>query len=274
VIDYPMLERIHYLLVAGFDVFGNVGHQVSTRAYMDFLRMEGEHNYLLLLPLKHRAALVRVWYRDLDREAQRAVEFSLAMFTEETSVRYRTATPERELHHLLEARVAAVNHPRYALSKVDNSELREAMQRLADSPPHAATLWPELSFVSVALDGGARQHFTVLRDSAHTNLSELLHEAERRVATEDRLTVVRGFIGAYPSALYRVRAQSLSLFVNAATSMNSEQAARQLHRHFGVRRVTPDFWSHSDMLTASYRKLMPGEAGLFDYGRLLPEYVE
>jgi hypothetical protein len=42
VVDFPLLERIHYLLVAGFDVFGNVGHQVTARLYMDFLRMEGD----------------------------------------------------------------------------------------------------------------------------------------------------------------------------------------------------------------------------------------
>ncbi|MCK5360658.1 MAG: fatty acid cis/trans isomerase, partial [Gammaproteobacteria bacterium] len=39
VIDYPLLERIHYLLVAGFNVFGNLKHQLNTRLYMDFLRM-------------------------------------------------------------------------------------------------------------------------------------------------------------------------------------------------------------------------------------------
>ncbi|MGB1141734.1 MAG: fatty acid cis/trans isomerase, partial [Halioglobus sp.] len=49
VIDYSLLERIHYLLVAGFDVYGNVGHQLETRLYMDFLRMEGEQNFLFFL---------------------------------------------------------------------------------------------------------------------------------------------------------------------------------------------------------------------------------
>ncbi|MFW2372134.1 MAG: fatty acid cis/trans isomerase, partial [Gammaproteobacteria bacterium] len=42
IIDYPLLERIHYLLVAGYNVYGNVGHQLTSRLYMDFLRMEGE----------------------------------------------------------------------------------------------------------------------------------------------------------------------------------------------------------------------------------------
>ena len=31
-------------------VFGNVGHQLFSRIYMDFLRMEGEASFLLLLP--------------------------------------------------------------------------------------------------------------------------------------------------------------------------------------------------------------------------------
>jgi hypothetical protein len=39
-LNYQLLERIHYLLVAGFDVFGNVGHQLDARLSMDFLRME------------------------------------------------------------------------------------------------------------------------------------------------------------------------------------------------------------------------------------------
>jgi hypothetical protein len=54
VLGYPLFERIHYLLVAGFDVYGNVGHQLATRAYMDFLRMESEFAFLALLPAQAR----------------------------------------------------------------------------------------------------------------------------------------------------------------------------------------------------------------------------
>ena len=35
---------------AGFDVFGNVAHQVSTRLYMDHLRMQAELLFLSFLP--------------------------------------------------------------------------------------------------------------------------------------------------------------------------------------------------------------------------------
>ena len=46
VVDYPLLERIYYALVAGFDVYGTAGHQLATRLYMDALRVEGESYFL------------------------------------------------------------------------------------------------------------------------------------------------------------------------------------------------------------------------------------
>ncbi len=63
VIGYPLLERIYYLLVAGYDVWGNTPHQLQTRLYMDFLRMEGEANFLMLLPREQREKLRGHWYR-------------------------------------------------------------------------------------------------------------------------------------------------------------------------------------------------------------------
>ncbi|NOY62677.1 MAG: isomerase, partial [Gammaproteobacteria bacterium] len=62
VIDYPLFERIHYLLVAGFNVFGNISHRLSTRVYMDFLRMEGEDYFLAFLPANRRKAIRDTWY--------------------------------------------------------------------------------------------------------------------------------------------------------------------------------------------------------------------
>ena len=50
VIDYTQLERIYYALVAGFDVFGNLSHQLNVRRYMDYLRMEGELNFISFRP--------------------------------------------------------------------------------------------------------------------------------------------------------------------------------------------------------------------------------
>ncbi len=66
VVGYALMERIHYLLVAGYDQYGNVGHQLMTRMYMDFMRMEGEFNFLAFLPQKDRLRERQLWYRDVD----------------------------------------------------------------------------------------------------------------------------------------------------------------------------------------------------------------
>jgi hypothetical protein len=54
VIGYPLFERIYYCWSPAYDPYGNVGHQLQSRLYMDFLRMEGEANFLLLLPKASR----------------------------------------------------------------------------------------------------------------------------------------------------------------------------------------------------------------------------
>jgi len=268
-VDYPMLERIHYLLVAGFDVFGNVGHQIGTRMHMDFLRMEGEHNYLALLPIKRRGALIKAWYRGLSRRANLAVDYTLGTFTEEPSIRYRSATPEHELLDMVLARLANVISHRNDLSSIAQVDLRASLIRLAHLPASAATWWPEHLILTVVQRDGTETHATVLRDSVHTNISELFLEDDRRVPTEDRLTVLRGFVGAYPNALFRVPLDELEELVADAERAISEPAWEQLHRRYGVLRTNPDFWQHSDRLHAAYRDLVPAEAGLFDYSRLI-----
>ena len=63
VMDYPILERMYYTLVAGFDVFGNIVHQVATRRYMNLLRIEAEDEFLTFLPGSQRKPLRDEWYR-------------------------------------------------------------------------------------------------------------------------------------------------------------------------------------------------------------------
>jgi hypothetical protein len=62
VIDYAQFERIYYSLVAGYDVFGNVSHQTNIRRYMDFLRIEGEINFMRYMPKKSRFKMLESWY--------------------------------------------------------------------------------------------------------------------------------------------------------------------------------------------------------------------
>lgn len=90
-VDYPILERIHYLLVAGFDVYGTPSHQAMTRMYMDFLRMEAEMNFLSFLPAQARQKEVAQAYRG----ANDSVQAYLDTYFDKGGVSTPLALPDR-----------------------------------------------------------------------------------------------------------------------------------------------------------------------------------
>jgi hypothetical protein len=108
VINYPLFERIFYLLVSGYDVYGNVGHQLNSRLYMDFMRMEGEFNFLVFLPQRVRESTAMYWYRGATGEAREYVYGKNAYLDAESAVPYRGGDPQRELFELLRQRLAPV----------------------------------------------------------------------------------------------------------------------------------------------------------------------
>ena len=65
VMDYPHFERIYYALVAGFDVYGTLGHQLAIRLYMDGLREEGESYFLGFMPAEKRKSMMASWYNGI-----------------------------------------------------------------------------------------------------------------------------------------------------------------------------------------------------------------
>ena len=104
-IEYPILERIHYLLVAGFDVYGNVGHQLNSRLYMDFLRMEGEFNFLTLLPEEARARYRDNWYRGASERVKGYVYGDRMNFEVNSGIPFETDDPKAELFEMLRRRM-------------------------------------------------------------------------------------------------------------------------------------------------------------------------
>ena len=263
VLGYPTLERIHYLLVAGFDVYGNVGHQLATRLYMDFLRMEGEMNFLALLPLAERQTVRERWYRGADKAEIALLGDAQAYFPAETGIRFATADPLAELYAMMKKHVARVTSGRYALSSGDHE-----LQRLAALRGRALSYLPEASILTVRDAAGAARHFSLIANRAHSNVAELFDEVERRLPDEDTVLVASGFIPAYPNAFFVVEDSQLGRFVDAVAGLKSEGDYAALASAYGVRRTSPRFWAHSDALHAAWRRTEPREAGLLDYNRL------
>ena len=268
VISYALLERIHYLLVAGFDVYGNVGHQLTSRLYMDFLRMEGESNFIALLPRAARDSTRDYWYRGASDRVKEYVHGDKSSFEQETGVHYRTSDPQRELYQLLRSRLARVLGHQYDLSTVQETSLRSDLQSLAAVRGRSLSFLPEVVFLEVDDAPGATRYFTLLRNTGHTNVSHVFTEDQHILEDEHTLIVVPGFIGSYPNALYAVARADLRRLAEAIGRLSSEDDYRALADRFAIRRSHPGFWAHSDALHDGYARTAPGEAGLFDYNRL------
>lgn len=269
VLGYPLLERIHYLLVAGFDVYGNVGHQLATRTYMDFLRMEAEFAFLAFLPPDTRIRERDFWYRDTSERINGEIVGQVSDIDVGTAVEYRTNNQKLELYQMLGERYAAMDEHRHNIDHPTvPAAIARAMRRLAAIGGLVVSRSPEVAFLYIPDAPRGAEVFTIIHNDAHLNISSPLDEADRRAPKEDTLTVARGFVGTYPNALYVVPQAQLNEFVDAVAGVVTEADYRGLQRRFGVRRTDPRFWETSDRLHELYRARSPIEAGLFDLSRV------
>jgi Fatty acid cis/trans isomerase (CTI) len=88
------------------------------------------------------------------------------------------------------------------------------------------------------------------------------------VPAENTMTVVPGFIGAYPNAIFRVTRSDVPALASAISTLASEADYRRLADRHAIRRTHPRFWAASDELIDAYATWAPTEAGILDYSRL------
>jgi hypothetical protein len=269
VIGYPLFERMHYLLLAGYDVYGNVGHQLATRLYMDFLRMEGELNFLAFLPLKDRQPVLDFWYRGRKEQTDRYFTDAAAYFPRESGVHYHTGDHLGELYRAVAQRMAPLRDPALDWKNAGLTAAKVAqMRRLSKVHGIPASVMPEFSLLLLRHPGEQLQIVSLVRNSAHSNVSQIFDEEKRRLPKEDTLLALNGVIGAYPNALFAVDPENLPVFVDAVSRLADDGGLVRLTDRFGVRRSDPRFWPLSDALHAEWRRTAPREAAVLDYSRL------
>jgi hypothetical protein len=267
-VDYSLLERIYYLLVAGYDVYGNITHNLNSRLYMDFLRMEGEANFISFLPPDARAAALSRWYRDATKESLDHMRALVVDPAVDSAIPYRGADPQNELFAMLGKRLGPVLDRRLSLINVADAGLREQLERLAALRGERLGLLPELSYLVVRDSRGVVRYFTLVKDTGHRNVTHLLLEQNELAPEDNALTVVPGLIGAYPNAFFRLEQSELPEFVQAVSSLKSEEDYRYLSDRFAVHRTDPKFWEFSDLLQAAEAGMSQSDRGLLDYNRL------
>ena len=281
-IDYPLFERIHYLLVAGFNVFGAVTHQAATRLYMDNLRMEAENNFLSFFPASARPAIFHRWNRGLLAEIKTALVNPYYGYGKDSGISFKSSDYAGELYGQILVRLGERACPAKTLYRCDRApcdrvgatplEIRaeRALKPLTFLRGGGIRYLPELSFIRVHEDGAPPDQgaaYSLAQNKALENVSFMLWEQARRLPEEDTLTIAPGFLGSYPNFFFDVDIDRLPDFVSRILNQTGEQDFTALVEAYGVRRTRPDFWELADFFNRLHARQDPVTAGLFDLNR-------
>ena len=280
VIGYPLFERIHYLLVAGFDVYGNVGHQLNSRLFMDFLRMEGEDNFLAFMPRNARQEIRAGWYQGMRSGRSKFFAESATWLKMESPLHFTSADPQREFYRQLLDHLGPVAGEDQ-LNRCDGdvcdsgSEVPAViaadatMRRLARLTGGSLQIFPENALLRVEVENGPDILYSLVQNRDWSNVTSFLENAQNsnRNPAGDTLTVLRRLSGTYPNFFYVVAEPELEAFVAAAEGVQNSSDYQRFVGTYGIRRTTADFWRHADWFHDRYLEDEPVEAGILDLNR-------
>jgi len=234
---------------------------------MDFLRMEAESNFISLLPKSQRKIEHEYWYRETSDDIKNYIFSDDFYQLPDTGINYQTSQVKEELLQLVAKRTNNSQVNQYNLSSMQQSSTDKLMASLHRIPNKHISLLPQVSYVMVS-DGDKKQVYSLITNSAHSNVAHLFSEANRRLPEEDSLAVLRGVVGTYPNAFFNIEQDQLTEFVESLSSIKTEEDYRQLKDRFAIRRTNPDFWTFADELHIWYKANQPNDAGLLDFNRL------
>ncbi len=284
VIDYSQFERIYYALVAGFDVFGNLSHQVNVRRYMDYLRIEGELNFLHFLPSEVRLPTLRSWYigdRAIENVKHEEVLTGLA-----TKVRFASSDPKREFiervvdDHILQSTgigFDSINYRRdgrevpMPIAFKTHEDILNGFRALT-APGTGFIEYNNgfavnLLYVRVRDYEGQDRFFSIVINRWHDNVNALFGEKKRLDPSKDTIDFLPGSIGAYPNYFLDVNAEDVpDLFDMLENFDGTDEYVAKIEK-YGINRADDGFWDAYDWFQQRLNEADPVRAGLYDLNR-------
>ncbi|WP_372652033.1 fatty acid cis/trans isomerase [Halobacteriovorax sp.] len=261
VIDYPILERIHYLLVAGFNVYGNVAHQLKTRLYMDFLRMEGENLFLSFLPVENRKLLHKKWYGGNRNHVKLFIKDPSQWLNINYVTGFKTKDPLDELHTYFR------NRTKRAVKSTKQS-FDTRLKKLDRFKGKFLSYFPEITLLKVE-----DELYTIVHNKEYKFVSFFLNDASTRDSLDqenDTLTLIKGVEGSYPNLFINLSKDNIHQFMEDMANITSPLEYTQFIAKYGVRRTNSNFWKYSDWINQEYLKNQKFRAGVLDLNRYAP----
>jgi hypothetical protein len=262
-------------------VFGDVWLQVSTRLYMDHLRMQSENLFLDFLPADRREEIRASWYVGATTQVDYFLVDQLRAASHGTRVRFHGPDVKRELLEQILHRSPVVSGPPDTLNRCANPpcdrpdatpaerDAERALQALASVRGPWVHYTPEVSLLRVRVGegGGTDLAYALVHDDAHTNVAFMFGEDERRLPADDTMSVVRGGFGAYPNFFFTVDLAAIEAFAHDLRAVVSNADYERFVARWGVRRTATRFWATSDWFREALRRQSPTRAGVLDLDR-------
>jgi hypothetical protein len=281
-IDYTILERIHYLLVAGFDVYGNAGHQLHTRLYMDLLRSEAENYFLALLPAKKRRQLMDDWYQGI-RKSDKYNTNVVQWLDKDLVNGYKTDDEQRELYHAISGRLGPLVGDGDFINRCTDNKCKQvnnanilradkAMRLATHINGRIAQYSPDVAFVRVLMGGEPEDDraYSIIYNKAYKSVSNMMQTeklGDPRDYEYDTQTILPWLEGSYPDFFYVIKLDEIETFVENYKNISNRADYESFIMHYGLRRTNEDFWLHADWFNEQYKRERPVLSGIFDLNR-------
>lgn len=284
VMDYAQFERTYYALVAGFDVFGNVSHQTNIRRFMDYIRLDGELNFIHFMPRDKRYEILKSWYLGDSEFDER---FRALRSTFDTNVSYIQADPKRELfervvdHHILPSTNIHFDPLNYFYSDEEFPPLPKMMRNKQDAlQGFRALMKPGMKFVQMLnekpvdvlliriVDSDNGDHFlSMIVNRWHDNINTMFKEDSKLNPAKDTIDFFESNIASYPNYFFVVDKQDLGDFFDLIQNYENNDAYNAKILKYGINRSDSRFWETYDWFQEYFNKDEPTNAALYDLNR-------
>lgn len=246
VMDYQIFEDIYYNLVAGYNLFGPMLHQLNTRLYMELSRISSEDMFINFLPQEQRLQVRSRWSHDSKKNTKAKItnEF-LSLFGRSASaqmkgdyaypgtkiaslVKYESPDVQTELlATLFEKRVNSQVRSRpdeISLPKADRKldasvlggqRVIAALRKISGVKGAFTVPFPDASLLRIRMNHGEDLVYSIVHNKAHANVNLLFFENLRREPQNDVLNVVPGYAQGYPNFYFVVKEDEIEAFVES-----------------------------------------------------------
>ena len=267
VMDYSIFERIYYDLVAGFDVYGNSFHKLTTRIYMDILRTEAEDMFLSMFDKSSRIHLRSYWNRGYGAFKR---FFTPYVYAQKEGYLSQENYSHKVLVEMLKRQgdeVVGVDQlNRDAEIKALLPKLWWPLSQITSKTGSYPRYFPEVTILKVKLNDGSSKAFSILANKDRPFANHLFLEPKNPEG--DVLNIIEGLDVTHVNLFMQVKQDDLFNFSRSVQSLASNKDWQELVQKYAIGRMNKEFWSFSDWIFDEMPKLHPLRGGVIDYTRL------